>query len=322
MTKLLLRIIISSSLISWVLIYKVNFSVLLDVFAEADLKLLILAFSMHSLGFLFSALRWQKLLESQEIYVKLMPLIDSYIIGCFFNFFMPTRVGGDVVRVSDLRQASKSLSRSASSVFIERFLGITVLLCFALIASLMRLPIAQKIPAIWFGLAIGLLGLGLILISLHLSFIRQLLCLIPRLKLRDNLLTEWEIFRDNAVLLLSRKETLAWGLWYSFLLQINVVIHFWILGQALGFDIPLLDYFFLIPVQLVILMLPTIYGIGLREASGIVLFGYYGIAPTAAVTFGLLDFAMTFAIGIIGGYRFMVRRSIPQNINSYSSSGT
>jgi len=276
-----------------------------------------LAFSMHSLGFLFSGLRWQKLLETQGTYVELLPLIDSYLIASFFNFFMPTRVGGDVVRVSDLRQASKSISRSASSVFIERFLGITVLLVFALCTSMVRLPMAQKVPAIWFALAIGALGLLAILSSLYFPFISKLIWLIPIQKLRVKMLAEWEIFRKNAVLLLSEKMALSYGLWYSFLLQVNVVVYFWIIGQALGFNIPLLHYFFLIPVQLVILMFPTINGIGLREASSIVLFGYYGIAPTSAATFGLLEFLMSLTIGLIGWYRFVARRSIPQSAGQH-----
>ena len=76
----------------------------------------------------------------------------------------------------------------------------------------------------------------------------------PRQKFLEKLAAEWQKFRESAVALLSRKDALAWGLGYSFLLQINVVVHFWIIGMAMNFDVPLLDYFFLIPIQLVILM--------------------------------------------------------------------
>ena len=279
----------------------------------ANIWLLLLAFGMHLLGFLFSGLRWQRLLKSQMVHIKLLPLIDSYLVGSFFNVFMPTRIGGDVVRVSDLRRATKSISRSASSVFVERFLGISVLLFFALCASLIRLPLAKQIPAIWIGLSVAVLGLVLLPTAMFSQFIGLFIRFIPLEKLRNKMLIEWKVFRDNTVWLLSHREALAWGLWYSILLQLNVVIHFWVIGEALGFGIPLLDYFFLIPVQLVILMLPTINGIGLREASSIVLFGFYGIGATEAATFGLIDLAMMLAIGLIGCVRFLTRRSIPKN---------
>jgi len=292
---------------------QVDLSELIAVVARVDHSLLLLAFGMHSLGFLFSALRWQKLLESQGVHVRLLPLIDSYLVGSFFNVFMPTRIGGDVVRVSDLRRATESISRSASSVFVERFLGMSVLLVFALSASLLRLPLAQKIPAIWAGIGIALFGLVVLLSSLYLPFLGQLMLLIPLPKLRTKCLAVWQTFSENARVVLSQREPVFWGLWYSFLLQINVVAHFWIIGEALGFGIPLLDYFFLIPVQLVVLMLPAINGIGLREASSIVLFGFYGIAATEAATFGLIDLAMMFALGLVGSFRYLFRRSIPES---------
>jgi len=280
--------------------------------AGVELWLLLLAFGMHSLGFLFSALRWQKLLKSQGVHVRLLALIDSYLVGSFFNVFMPTRIGGDVVRVRDLSRATASITRSASSVFVERFLGMSVLLVFTLSASLFRLPLSQKIPAIWVGIAIGVFGLAVLLSVLYSQFVSRLMWLIPLPKLREKILAVWQTFCENAMLLLSQREPLVWGLWYSFLLQVTVVVHFWIIGEALCFGIPLLDYFFLIPVQLVILMLPTINGIGLREASSIVLFGFYGIVATDAATFGLIDLAMMLVIGLIGCFRFLFRRSIPE----------
>jgi len=60
-------------------------------------------------------------------------------------------------------------------------------------------------------------------------------------------------------------------------------------------------------------MLPSINGIGLREASSIVLFGYYGIAATDAATFGFVDLAMMLVLGSAGWLRFISRGSKPKN---------
>jgi len=312
---LLFKVLITGALISWVLIFKVNWQEWGAVLAKTNLWLLILAFLLHVNGFLFSALRWQKLLKSQGIAVNLFPLIDSYVVSSFFNVFMPTRIGGDVIRVSDLKGAFHSITKSASSVVIERFLGISILFLFAFIASLVRLPLAQEIPAIWVGLCIGVLGMVLFLSVIYFDFITRFIRLIPSLKIHEKLIAIWQKFRNSAIGLLSDKEALAWGLGYSFLLQINVIVHFWIIGMALEFNVLLLDYFFLIPIQLVILMLPSINGLGLREASSIILFGYYGISATQAATFSLIDLIMMLMIGFVGWMRFLGRGKISFALN-------
>jgi len=313
--KLLLKILISVILIGWVLIFKMDWQECGDVLAKTNLWLLSLAFLLHVNGFLFSALRWQKLLKSQGVTVKLFPLVDSYLVSSFFNVFMPTRIGGDIIRVGDLKGAFNSLTKSASSVVVERFLGISILFLFAFIASLIRLPLVKEIPTIWIGLGLGVLGVTLFLSVIYFDLIGGVMRLLPRQKFLEKLVAEWQKFRESAVALLSHRDALAWGLGYSFLLQINVVVHFWIIGMAMNFDVPLLDYFFLIPIQLVILMLPTINGLGLREASNIVLFGYYGISATSAAAFSLIDLTMMILVGLVGWMRFLSRRSISLALN-------
>lgn len=285
---------------------------LFETVGSTNIYLIFVAFCMHIIGLILSALRWKKLLESQNINVGFKPLFDSYIISCFFNFFMPTRIGGDVVRISDLHHAAKSLSKSASSVFIERLMGMFILFVFALCASLWRYPLAKEIPAIWVGIVIGAAGILAIIFLLYSTIIAKLISFIPFSRIRSSLSSHWRIFSDNFSLTLNNK-TIAWGLWYSFLLQVNVVVHYWIIGEALEFGIPLLDYFFLIPVQVTILMLPTINGLGLRESSSIILLGFYNINAAKATAFGFIDLAIMLLLGLVGWVRFLMRRSLPEN---------
>jgi len=313
-----LKLIISGGLIAWVLMYQVNLRDLRNVFLSLDLRLLGVAFLMKFLGLVIGALRWKKLLEFQKININLRYLIDSYIVALFFNNFLPTRIGGDIVRINDLSKASNSIYQSASTVFVERFFGIGVLLLFALIASLIRLPLAQKIPAIWMGLGLGTTGMCIIIICLRSGFLDKVFRKIPSPRLRQKLLEGWEVFQKNSLQLISKREPLKWGGGYSTVLQLNVVLHFWIIGKAFGFNIALLDYFFLIPIQMVILMVPSINGIGLREASSIFLFSAYGISASEAVMFGFADFIMLLAMGFLGWVRFMTRNTYVVNAETGS----
>jgi hypothetical protein len=302
------KVLVSTLLIAFVLIRWVDWPSLRAVVLRLDFGLISLALAMRFIGLLPSSLRWQKILQAQTICVPLRSLYDSYVIASFFNLFMPTSIGGDVSRVNDICRFKKSISESLSSVFMERLLGVVVLLSFASIASLAQLPLANQIPAIWIALLVGVAGLAGLFLSLYTPFVSYTIRLLPLPRaIRQPLEGNWKVFRDNTTYLFSRKSVLSWGIWYSVLLQGLVVLHYWIIGKALGFSVPLYSYFSLIPVQLLVLMLPSINGIGLREASSIILLGYFGITPAEATTFGFMDFALMVVLGIVGYIRFITR---------------
>src|SRR3546814_6193945 len=84
---------------------------------------------------------------------------------------------------------------------------------------------------------------------MYSNIVSLILKFLPSQFLRDRLSDIWGRFHSNAVFLMRDRAALAAGLSYSFLLQILVVLNAWLIGLSIGFDIPLLDYFFLVPVQ-------------------------------------------------------------------------
>src|SRR5262249_39093986 len=77
---------------------------------------ILLAGALHIIGLLLSAYRWQILLAAQHIEAPFWDLLKSYLIGGFFNNFLPTRVGGDVYRLIDSKRYSGSLLRPAAVI--------------------------------------------------------------------------------------------------------------------------------------------------------------------------------------------------------------
>jgi len=308
---LIMKFAISVVLIVWIILSQLDFSELKKVAHLLNFKLLLVAFLMKFVGLYLSASRWKKLLYLMNVKVGLLSLMSSYLVGLFFNNFLPTRMGGDIMRTSDLRLASKSLSRSAAVVFVERFLGISCLIVFAFVASLLKLSRASDIPAIWIGLVLGFLGILMIVLLLQFGWIGKIIKLFPISEFRDKVGIGWETFQDSALFMISSRRTLIWGFYYSFLLQVNVIIHFFVIGMAFGFEIPFVDYFFLIPIQLFILVLPSINGLGLREVSNIMLLASYGISSTEAISFGFIEYLMLLMISSLGGLRFITRKSVP-----------
>lgn len=306
---LLLKIVFSFSIITLIVLKKAPLREIGDSLKEASLWWICLSFSLHSFGLLISAIRWQILIKAQGDHAPLGYLAKSYLAGNFFNLFLPTRFGGDVVRVWDGSKSSKSLLKSTAIVLVERLTGITVLLCFALGVSLFRLDMARELPVIWISLAVGLLGLVAIL-SFFLPFSARLIGLLPERGVFFRIKEKIFEFRDIILIYRDKKPALFKALFWAFLLQVNVILHYYFVGKALSLEIPFFDYFIFIPIVLLILTIPvTINGLGLREFLYISVFALYGISSSGAVSFSVIaDIAFALIIGIVGGFIYAFRR--------------
>ncbi|MCK4494999.1 MAG: flippase-like domain-containing protein [Candidatus Aminicenantes bacterium] len=305
----LLKFIFSFSIIAYLLIKIVPINDFLKVLKGANILWLILSFSLHSLGLLISAYRWQILIQAQGDRVPLGFLAKSYLVGTFFNNFLPTRFGGDIVRIWDGSRYSRSVLKSSAIVLVERFTGIIVLLLFAFVASLSRLEMAKKIPIIWVSLLVGLLGL-LFVISFFMPFAKRILGKIPDKGYLKKIKAKVFEFRDVVLVYKDKKRAFFKALFWAFLLQVNVILHYFLVGKALHLNISFLDYFIFIPIILIILIIPvTISGLGLREGIYIEIFKFYLIPAALAFSFPLIaDVAFGLIIGIIGGIIYVLRR--------------
>jgi len=306
---LIVKIAVSLSLLIYILAAKVSLPEIGRSLAGLNLAWVALAFSLHIFGLLISAYRWQILARAQGDEVPLFYLVKSYLVGTFFNNFLPTRFGGDVVRIWDGSKYSQSVLKSSAIVVVERATGLVVLFLFALLASLFRLDMARRIPVIWVSLLVGLGGLFLAVFFLSPPAGR----LISRLpdqgfpgRLKVKVLGFREIilaYRHRPALF---RQALAWAL----LLQLNVILYYFLIGRAFNLRVAFLDYFIFIPIVLLIQIIPvTIGGLGLREGAYIALFLYYGVAAQTAVSFSLVaDLAIGLLVGLIGGIIYVTRK--------------
>ena len=96
------------------------------------------AFALYLASMLVAAYRWRILLRTQGIEAGVWRLTRYYLIGSFFNNFLPSSVGGDVVRVLALTTRGCSAPVSFASVFVERLIGFLAIALLS-IASLLLL---------------------------------------------------------------------------------------------------------------------------------------------------------------------------------------
>ncbi|MEW5899849.1 MAG: lysylphosphatidylglycerol synthase transmembrane domain-containing protein [Acidobacteriota bacterium] len=303
-----LKLAFSLSIIVFILTKKTSLPAIGAVLKGANISWLLLAFSLHGIGLFVSAYRWQILARAQGDEVPLGFLARSYLVAQFFNNFLPTRFGGDVVRIWDGSRFSKSVLKSGAIVLVERFTGIMVLFLMAVIASLFRLDMARQIPVIWVSLLLGLAGLLLIAFFFLPVFARRLTALRVRgylQRLRDKIL----LFRETILHYRTQKGPFFRASFWALLLQLNVIVYYFLIGRALDLRINFIDYFIFIPIVLVIQIIPiTINGWGLREGSYIEIFKFYGIPAQTAFSFSIIDVAFVFVLGLIGGAIYVSRK--------------
>jgi glycosyltransferase 2 family protein len=305
---LLLKLAVSLSILAIILTTQTSLREIGGVLRKVNPYWLVLAFSLHAVGLFASAFRWQILARAQGDDVPLGFLAKSYLVAQFFNSFLPTRFGGDIVRIWDGSRYSKSLLKSSAIVMVDRFSGVIVLFLMAVVASLFRLDMARRIPVVWVSLLLGLIGLALIGIFFLPVFAR----LFASLKLKgffDRLRGKILLFRETILHYRTQKRAFLRATFWAVFLQLNVILYYFLIGRALHLKINFIDYFIFIPIVLVIQIIPiTINGLGLREGSYIEIFKFYGISARSAVSFSLVDVAFNLVLGLVGGIIYVARR--------------
>lgn len=314
--KLLVRIVISCLLLGYILYAnRRNFSSIADAIRSANFFWLIVAFSLHTIGFLLTAFRWQMLLAARGAHFSAWYLVRAVLIGIFFNNFLPSTFGGDVFRAYDTSQKVGSLTESMTVVLVERLTGIFALGVFALMALLLGFSHFGQIPIIWLALGGLLVAFLLFLAAMNRTVAKTVkavfdhpeLIKIPFLR---NVQARLKQIYEALSVYQRNKRVMAVAFLLALLLQINVILHYYCIAYAMGLAVPVLYFFLIVPVVTIVLMLPVfINGIGGREAAYILLLGQFGVASAQAIAFSWISFGMVLIQGIIGGIVYALRKN-------------
>ena len=311
---LFFRIAISVSLIAYLIGTQFkDLKNVADILKTANIYLLVLSLSTHIFGVWITAVRWKTLLDTQKAGLGVRTLTVSVLIGFFFNNFLPTSIGGDVFRAYDAAKKGKiQIGTSASIILVERFSGVIAAATYAIVALFLGFT------------AIGNQSVIIpIVIFFVITIILAFLIINPSMLRMDRLFDRFRILRklkgklsDVYKTLQSFKKykmALVKILVFSFLLQFAVILNYYLAAKALGIELGLASFLFIIPVITIIAMLPiSIGGAGLRENSLVIIMIALGAANDKATLVSLLTFIMLIIVGIIGGITYNVRPYIKE----------
>jgi uncharacterized membrane protein YbhN (UPF0104 family) len=216
-----------------------------------------------------------------------------YFIGTFFNFFLPTSIGGDITRGLYLTPDSAKTRISFLSVLVERGSGVVSHLLLASIVMLT--PFGESLPSfLRYGfpfisfLALIFLLLLPLLVGNTRTRLRKIVC--------EDLIVFWHKPRLGLVAVL-----------YSMLFHtVLVMIHICV-TRALSLSIPIPYHFITVSLASLAALLPSLNGIGIRDSVYIYLLSFLGIAPAQGLLFSICWFLTMAVSGFIGGVVYLMR---------------
>ncbi|MFD2740001.1 lysylphosphatidylglycerol synthase transmembrane domain-containing protein [Sulfitobacter aestuarii] len=304
-----IKLLASAGLIAWILL-GANLSEVGAALRDVDLRWIGLAMLLQCFGAAIISRRWQGLLAVQDVRPPWLYLFRSTIVSSFFRQFLPSIIGGDVIRSHDAWRAGASLSLALMSLLLDRLLGLLALALLALLAMLSVSEVTERLPALQLWLICAFAGLAAILSLVVLPRRRtgggaaRLPGFLPD-KLRRKL---GDI--GKAMTIYRGKSAALWrGLALSLLLQVNVVTFYWALSQALGLPLSYGSFFAIAPIAIFVMMIPiSINGIGVREAIFLFLLAQWGIGSAEALALAWLEYGTFLAFGLLGGIVYALRR--------------
>jgi uncharacterized protein (TIRG00374 family) len=262
------------------------------------------ALALFLCGGLVRAYRWGSLVWALGVPVRYRRLVSLYFVGSFFNLFLPTGIGGDAIKMYELSRDDQKAASAISSVLVDRFLGLFILFALALLAvSVSRGLVDPNVQLVIAVVFIGsLIGAALLLQRTWIEAWGRRLG-VDRLLSRIKILCELyeSIHLYGAVALL--KATAASVVW-----NLILILGYYLLGLAVGIDISIGYYFLFIPIVSAVQIIPSVGGLGIREATITFLFSQVeGVEQAQAAALGFAYLAMLIIVALLGGVLYLVQ---------------
>jgi uncharacterized protein (TIRG00374 family) len=303
--------IVFSGLLIVLILHRIGIARVVEHIHSSDLIWVCGALILFGASHLMGSYQWLILLRSEGITVSWRKTVSFYFVGLFFNNFLIGNLGGDVFRMVDVRRLSKNGTGAVSTVFFDRFAGLFVLSGMAVVAA----PWMITQGDIRFHLRLPILGLiigwGFVLFLLfNRKFARPFAWLI-RLMIPHHIMLKAREVYEKIFILGRDKALLLRVLCLSIVVQSARIMTHYFLGRSLGVTLSPLYYFLIIPIVAVMASLPlSVGGIGLREQTGVVLFGAVGIAALQAFSLEFMAYLVAIVSSLPGGIVFMLRRRV------------
>lgn len=304
---------VASAIMMGLLVSRVDVGSLLPSREASTVRWVAFGLALSLASMVLSSLRWKRVLAVLGRPAQLPTLLSHTLAGQFVSNFLPSSVGGDVLRASRLSRGGETRSTSFASVVIERLSGFVALPLITLVAlaaspGLRRLGVASNL-ALSMSL-VTLVGLVVILMAASNGWLGA------RLKSDSRWLGPISALQLGIGRIRSRPGVAFSVLVTAVAYQMAIVAASWAGANALGITVGWWAVMAFVPVAALAQVLPlSLNGIGLREGAFVLLLAPLGVATGQAVAFGLLLYGMNLVVSLLGAPAFAIgarpERAVP-----------
>ena len=299
---------------------------LTGVFVQMNLLIFAFALVIFVIGQIIVGFRWWLLLRTQSIFIAFWAAVRLHFLGLFYNNFMPSSVGGDLIRAWYVTKHTDKRFEGVLSVFVDRIIGLSSTLIIA--AFFYTLFLRNKAPQITFGSG-GLqrvarykeifLWAGLILIICFFALLLH--------KRGRAILTKIRSFiymhsirlinrlKDAIVIYCSRPLIIFVAFGLTIFLQIMTITGFWFLGVNLGIEASIKYYYVFFTLTWVLGAVPvSIGGAVVVEGMLAYLFIHFaGIEAEPALALALCQRIIWMLASLPGAAIHLIGAHLPAN---------
>jgi len=276
---------------------KINFFEIIELFKHASLVMLSFAVFISFFNNIFlHADMWRRILKYLGCSISLKEAVFLRMASYSFKVLFPLKSGEFVKALYLKKQKNFSLKKGAASILFSIILNICVLLSLAFVGIILLKINLLNIPfiiimglvfsfIIFFCLKTTQNFIFSILKKIHLKFYSKFktLCAFEEIE-----------FKNQYYLLL-----------YAFLIQLIMLINYYILSKALNLNIPFYQIIIVFPLIIIMAFIPiSISGLGIREGLVILLFSQFA-SFQSLLSFGILISFVEYILPALVGLFFV-----------------
>ncbi|MEN8223083.1 MAG: lysylphosphatidylglycerol synthase transmembrane domain-containing protein [Acidobacteriota bacterium] len=277
------------------------------VFADVLFVWIFPAFLLHFVGMGLMSLRWKVLLSAQDVNAGYGQLYSINLMAAFFNNFLPSTIGGDMVKALESKRIVGDHTRSVMVIVIERLTGLFALAFIALTAFLIKGVQSggeKSSNPVLFAAIITLVILILIILS-HPGVSIRIIHIFSKF-LPGKLFSILERGVSAMTVYYKFPRQLMTAVLISILFQFNMVVYYYLISRALGMNPGFIDFMSKAPMLIFLLMtVPSVNGIGVRTA---VFRSLMKFPMPVSLAVEVVDIGMRLVLGLVGGGFFLFHK--------------
>jgi uncharacterized protein (TIRG00374 family) len=279
---------------------------------SGDPLLLAGALALYTVTLALATWRWRLLLRAQGYHAPMGHLSASYLVATFFNNFLPSNVGGDVIRVRDSSHLTGSTTASLAIVAIDRILGLGALYLLAVVAYALGGQTVRRLE----GALPALLLLGVVFAVMGYVYvtpgIARKVMSVSRLNAFPSIRERFEV-AQGAVHVYREQVAVVWTAFAaSVALQALVVCYYYEVSHSLRIPLPLSACFLVVPLCTLVQTVPISFnGWGIRESVFILYFRQLGLSRDSALAFSLVGAGLIVLLSLSGAVVWSSRAAPP-----------